>query len=40
MVGQKMPFLDPAFFLLGQFPEYFAQVLASFRTAPCAGIWG
>ena len=28
MVGQKVPFLDPAFFLLGQFPEYFTQVLA------------
>jgi len=28
VVGQKMPFLDPAFFLLGQFPEYFAQMIA------------
>jgi hypothetical protein len=28
MVGQKMTFLDPAFLLFGELPEYFTQVLA------------
>jgi hypothetical protein len=28
MVGQKMPFLDPALFLLGQLSEHLAQMPA------------
>jgi hypothetical protein len=28
MVGEKMPFLNPALFLLGQFAEHLAQMLA------------
>ena len=28
VVAQQVPFFDPAFLLLGQFPEHLAQVLA------------
>jgi hypothetical protein len=28
MVGQKMPFLNPALFLLGQFSKYLTQMPA------------
>ena len=38
IVGQKMPFLNPAFFLLGQLSEHFAQMPAqvSVQHLPCA----
>jgi hypothetical protein len=40
MVGQKMPFLDPALFLLGQLAEHLAQMLAQVPYSTLRGTSG
>jgi len=37
VIDQQMSLLDPTFFLPGQLPEHFAEVLAQFLTASFFG---